>query len=212
MKNLFAIFVSPVETFQRVKEIKTAWIIPLVALILFSVILVYLQMPILEQTMLDSFKSQQGIDPATYDALIAGSKMMSWITAPLFAAAGIFIMALLFMLLNLIVRGEAKYMQLVSLAGYAAMPGLVGGLITGIMLFVSDAKSLTDVTLSLGAFLTEKSGVLYHLLTLANPFGIWELALYVVGASVIMNRPRKTVGIWIVGVWLVFGVGSALLV
>lgn len=211
MKNLFTIFVSPVETFQRVKESKTAWIIPLAALILVSLVLVYLQMPVLEQTLLEGFKNQQGIDSATHDALIAGSKMMAWITTPLFAAAGIFIMALLFMLLNLIVRGEAKYMQLVTLAGYAALPGMVGGLITGVMLFVSDAKSLTDVTLSLGAFVTEKTGVMYHLLSLANPFGIWELALYVVGAAVMMNRPRKTVGLWIVGIWLIFSVGSALL-
>ncbi|MDU4695652.1 MAG: hypothetical protein E6Y08_07535 [Paenibacillus sp.] len=41
---------------------------------------------------------------------------------------------------------------------------------------------------------------------------IWGLVLYVIGSSVIMKRPRKTVATWIIAAWLVISLGSLLLV
>lgn len=212
MKNLFTIFVSPEATFQRARESKTAWIFPFVLLIVLSAVVVYLQLPAMEAAMYESLSKIQGVDPSTYDALIAGSKSTTLIITPVTAAAGVFVLALLFVLLNLIVRGEAKFMQLVTVASFSALPGLLGGLITGIMLTVTGAQSITAFSLSLAAFSPDKTGILYYLLSLANPFSIWGLVLYVIGASVMMKRPRKKVGIWIIGAWLVFSLGSLLFV
>ncbi|MNP74179.1 hypothetical protein D3C76_1710160 [compost metagenome] len=74
-----------------------------------------------------------------------------------------------------------------------------------------DVQSATDISLSLGAFVSDKSSQMYRLLSLINPFSIWSLVLYIIGSSVIMNRPRKKVATWIIAAWLVISLGSLLL-
>ncbi len=213
MKNLFTIFVSPAETFNRVREkSKTAWILPLILLMAVSVVTIYLQLPAIEQTTIDTLEKQGLVDPGNMDAIVASTNLVTIVTAPLSLAAMIFVGALLYVLLNLIVRGEAKYMQLVTMMSYAALPGMLGSLLTGIMVYATEAQATTDVSLSLAALVSDKTSTLYYLLSLTNPFAIWGLVLYVIGASVMMQRPRKTVGMWIVGTWLVFSLGSLLFV
>lgn len=212
MKNLFSIFVSPEETFRRVRDnSKTAWIIPFVVLTVAYLVITYLQMPMIEDTVRETLQKNPKIDPSSYDALVAGSMITAWVTAVLTPALTIFVGALLYMLLNLIVRGEAKYMQLATMASYATLPGLLGGLINMALLLSMDAQSVTDVNISLAAFVSDHSSSLYRLLSLTNPFSIWALALYVIGASIMMKRSKKKVGMWIVGTWLVFSVGGLLL-
>ncbi|MNN48382.1 Yip1 domain protein [compost metagenome] len=116
------------------------------------------------------------------------------------------------MLLNLIVRGEGKYMQLVTIVAYAYLPGLIGGILTAILLNVTDAKSLMDVTISLGALIQDKESMLFKVLSVINPFSIWSMILYIIGSSVIMNRPKKQIAIWIVVVWVLFSFVPLLLV
>ncbi|GIP54180.1 MULTISPECIES: YIP1 family protein [Paenibacillus] len=213
MKNLFTIFVSPTETFQRVREkSKTAWIFPLILLMVVSTVAIYLQLPAMEQATMDALKKQGLVDPSNIDSIVASTNVVSIVTTPLSIVAMIFVGALLYVLLNLIVRGEAKYMQLVTMMSYAALPGMLGSLLAGIMVYATEAKAVTDVSISLAALVSDKTSMLYYVLTLSNPFAIWGLVLYVIGASVMMKRPRKTVGMWIVGTWLVFSLGSLLFV
>ncbi|RRJ63787.1 YIP1 family protein [Paenibacillus oralis] len=211
MKNLFTVFVSPEATFKRVKESRTAWILPLIVLLVASVIVTYLQMPAMEGEMRKALQQQQ-LDPAMVETLMATTQVTSYVSVGVMSVAMIFVMALLLLLLNLIVRGEGKYMQFVSVASYAALPGIVGGLITGILIRVLDVQSVTDMSLSLGAFVADKSSQLYKLLSILDPFSIWSLILYVIGSAVMMQRPRKTIAIWITAVWLIFTLGSVLLV
>ncbi|GGG11493.1 YIP1 family protein [Paenibacillus aceti] len=212
MKNLLTIFVSPEVTFQRVKSSKLAWLTCMIVLMVFSCLIIYLQMPILQQITLDSFKSNPQISPDTYDTLAASSKVISYITVVITSAISIFIGGLLFMLLNLIVRGEAKYMQLVTVSAFAALPGSIGGLLTGILLKATNAQTLNDISISLGALVQDKGSMLFKALSIINPFSIWTLVLYIIGASVMMNRSKKQVAVWITIVWLIFSFGSLLLV
>lgn len=212
MKNVFTIFTSPTATFERVKEKgKTAWIIPTIVLAVFSLVMIYLQMPLLEKELLRRF-NEQNVDPSMLDSFMSYGKMMSYVGGSVTVIISVFFMALLFLLLNLIVRGEAKYMQLVSLSALAALPGLAGGLLTTILALTMKAQSLNDMALNLGAFIADKSSTLFKLLSVIDPFSIWSLILYIIGASVLMNRPRNKVAIWIVIVWALFSFGSLLLV
>lgn len=212
LKNLVTIFYSPAETFKRVKESKLAWVIAFLCLTIISGVTVYLQLPATIQMTLDTLKAQPTFDQATSDLVVQSTKVMAIIMVPVTVAVSVFLGAVLYLLLNLIVRGEAKYMQLVTLLTYAMIPAVIGGLISGILLYTTGATSPTDISLSLGALVEDKGSVLYHLLSIINPFSLWGLALYVIGSSVMMNRPRKTVGIWIIGTWLVISLGSLLLV
>ncbi|AZS13318.1 YIP1 family protein [Paenibacillus lutimineralis] len=212
MGNLFTIFVSPEITFQRLKSSKLAWLTCMIVLIVLSCLVVYLQMPIIEQTVLDSLKSNPQISSDAYDSVLAGSRITSYVMAVLSIVMLLFVGGLLFMLLNLIVRGEAKYMQLVTVAAFSALPGMINGILTGILLKIANAQTLTDVSISLGAFIQDKGSLLYKMLSVINPFSIWTLILYIIGASVMMNRPKKQVAVWIVITWLIFSFGSLLLV
>lgn len=211
MKNLFTIFVSPEATFKRVRESKTAWIFPLMALLIMTFVTIYLQMPALEKDMLKSMQGQQ-FDPAMQETIMATGRISAYVVGAISPVIMIFVTGLLLMLLNLVVRGEGKYMQFVSIAAFSAMPGMIGGVLTGIMVRTMEVQSAMDVSLSLGAFISDKSSQLYHLLSLANPFSIWGLVLSIIGSAVMMKRPRKTLAIWIIAAWLVFSLGSLLLV
>ncbi|MBA9088028.1 hypothetical protein FHR92_004521 [Fontibacillus solani] len=211
MKNLFTIFVSPESTFKRLKSSKLAWLIGMIVLIVLSLLVIYLQMPLLEQTMLDVLKGNAQIPPDSYDSLMSANKIGMFLSGPITSIIMIFIIGLLLLLLNLVVRGEGKYMQFVTIAAFAALPGMVGDILTGILLNVADAKALTDVTISLGTLIQDKGSLLYKALSLINPFSIWTLVLYIIGSSVMMNRPKKKVGVWIVIFWFIFSFGASLL-
>lgn len=210
MKNVFTIFMAPEETFKRVRENKTAWLFALAVLLVVSFAVIYMQMPVLEKEMARQIQSQQ-IDAALRDTVMATAKTSAYVMGAIMPVIMLFVTGLLLMLLNLVVRGEGKYMQFVSIAAFSALPGLVGSLITGIMVMTTDVQSATDISLSLGAFVSDKSSQMYRLLSLINPFSIWSLVLYIIGSSVIMNRPRKTVATWIIAAWLVISLGSLLL-
>ncbi|WMT41282.1 YIP1 family protein [Paenibacillus sp. D2_2] len=212
MKELFTIFVSPESTFQRLKSSKLAWLTCMIVLMVLSCLVIYLQMPILEQTVLNGLKSNPQLSSDSYDAVLAVSRITSYVMAAFSVALLMFLGGLLFMLLNLIVRGEAKYMQLVTVAAFAALPGMINGILTGVLLKVANAQTLTDISISLGAFVQDKGSFLYKALSVINPFGIWTLILYIIGASVMMNRPKKQVAVWIIIFWLIISFGSLLLV
>ncbi|WP_232436389.1 Yip1 family protein [Paenibacillus rubinfantis] len=211
MKNVLTIFTAPEETFKRVRESKTAWLFALAAMVVVSIVVIYMQMPSLEKEFLRQIQSQQ-MDAAMQDTFMATAKTSSYVMGAVLPVIMLFVTGLLLMLLNLVVRGEGKYMQFVSIAAFSALPGLVGSLITGILVMTTDVQSATDVSLSLGAFVSDKSSQMYQLLSLINPFTIWGLVLYVIGSSVIMKRPRKKVSTWIIAAWLVISLGSLLLV
>ncbi|MBW4837774.1 MAG: YIP1 family protein [Paenibacillaceae bacterium] len=210
MKNVLTIFTAPEETFKRVRESKTAWLFALAVLLVVSIVVIYMQMPTLEKEFQRQFQNQQ-IDAGMQQTFMATAKTTAYVMGAIVPVIMLFVTGLLLMLLNLVVRGEGKYMQFVSIAAFAALPGIVGSLITGIMIMTMDVQSQTDVSLSLGAFVTDKSSQMYQLLSLINPFSIWSLVLYIIGSSVIMNRPRKTVATWIIAAWLVISLGSLLL-
>ncbi|MNO49032.1 Yip1 domain protein [compost metagenome] len=205
MKNLFTIFFSPESTFQRLKSSKIAWLIGMLVLMILSFLAIHLQMPVWEQAMLEALKSNAQIPPESYDSLISSNRIGAYLSSPIYSIIMIFIIGLLLLLLNLIVRGEGKYMQFVTIAAFAALPGMVGAILTGILINVMDAKAATDVTISLAVLLPDKSGMLFKAMSLINPFSIWTLALYIIGSSVMMNVTKKKVAAWIIIAWAIGG-------
>lgn len=211
MRNFFTIFSSPEMTFERLKSSKLAWLICLIVLLVISFAVIYVEMPMIEQTVLDSLKSNPQISPESYDTVMDGNRTISYVVVVITSVATLFISGLLFLLLNLVVRGEAKYMQLVTVAAFASLPGMIDGVLTAILLKVTNAQAISDISISLGAFVQDKGSDLFRVLSVINPFSIWTLVLYIIGAAVMMNRPKKQVAIWIVLAWLVLSFGSLLL-
>lgn len=210
MKNLVTIFSSPRDTFERVRGSKVAWILPTILVILISLVSLVLQMPYLLDYTRQSLLKAGNIDPAQIDQILGVTTITTYAGGVVGIVAMLFLVALLLVLLNLIVRGEGKYMQFVNVVAYANLPSVIGGLLTAVLLVAMNAQSLTDVSLSLGALVADKTSMAYRILSLINPFTIWGLYLYIVGAATMMKRPRKKVAIWIVAVWLIYSLVTVL--
>ncbi|AZK44845.1 YIP1 family protein [Paenibacillus lentus] len=204
MKNLLTIFTSPRETFERVRDKKVAWILPMILALILGFVTTTLQMPYLMELSRESLLKTGGLSPEQVEQAVGFTPIMSYGTLILGTILMIFFVALLLVLLNLIMRGEGKYLQFANVAAYASLPAVIGGLLTTVLLLAMDARSLTDVTISLAALMPEKTGTMYRALLLINPFTIWGLYLYIVGAGIMMKRPLKKVAVWIVAVWLIY--------
>jgi len=196
MGNLWTVLTSPTATFERLRANRVFWV-PMIVLIVLSAFAVWLQLPALVAEL------EKGIAETNVPAeALQGVQIFAQVTGVVSAAfmvpVGAFITGLLLLLVNLIVRGEAQYMQLATVGLYAYVPAVISQLIIGILVRVTGATSVYDVALNLSAFKTEKTGFLFHFLTLVDPFAIWSLVLTIIGTAVMAQRPRKKVATWIV--------------
>ncbi len=204
MSTMISVLHSPTKTFEYIRERGGSFVIPLITLVILALVTVFLQLPIIERAMdLQKIEGDLAETGVSVDTVKTVGVYIAFISAPVGVAISAFFMGLLLLLLNLIVRGEATYMQLVKVALFSLIPGMINGLISGIMARVTNADSEQDILFSLGALMQEKEGFMFGIANIFNPFTLWSLAILIIGASVMCNRPMKTVGLWIGGIWLV---------
>ncbi|HEX7056244.1 MAG TPA: YIP1 family protein [Bacilli bacterium] len=208
MKNLVTVLFSPTATFAGLRERKLGWIAAFIALLVVTPIGLWLQTPLMEKTLRAALeKANSGVD---IESMIRFSQQTSYITTPVITIVVVLLGALLLLFVNMIVRGEAKYGQLVTVYLYANVPVMIETILSGILARVTDADSVKDITLSAAAMLPDKTGLTFELTKLLNPFSIFALILVVIGTAVMARKPRGSVAVWIVGGWLVFKIISAL--
>lgn len=202
MKALFTVLVSPTKTFERIRDEGKHFVLPLILVLLVSMLTFVLSMPLIEYQA-ELVSPPEGVD-AGFDA--ETMKTITTVTGAIGVLIGvvisIFVGGLLLLLINLIVRGEAKYMQLVKVAMFASVPGLLLGLLQSIMIRFMDPADALSLNFSLGAFVDPSSGFLFGLANLINPFVIWGLAIMVIGTAVMGRRPVKQVASWLIAGWL----------
>jgi len=208
---IFHVLISPAAAFERLRD-RGGWAVALVLMTLLSAVTTYLQWPLIEKEMLAQFDAQQvPLGAGELDLALTFARVGAWITAAVMPAFLMFFVGLLLFLLNMIVRGEGSYMQLSKVSLYSMIPGLLGGLLTVGLATALGADGVTDVMLNGGVLFSEKTGFLFTLASsVLDPFGIWSLVLTVIGASVMMRKPAKSVAFWIVGVWLLVRLGTSL--
>lgn len=207
MKSLVTVLFSPTDTFDRLRS-KGGWVTAFIAMIILAVVNVWLQMPLLQKIQKEAMEKAGAVQT---DQAAAFTNLFSYITAPLAVAIMMFFVALLLLLVNLFVRGEATYMQLVKVSLFSSVPSVISGLLTGILIRTTGAESLQDVQLSLGAFIPDKQGIVYQLANIVNPFGIWALILMIIGTAVMARKSRASISIWIIIGWLLFALVGVLL-
>lgn len=209
MGNLWTVLTSPTATFERLRENRVLWL-PMIVLIVLSAIAFWLQAPAFLGDMEKELAKQDLPAEAVEGARMVGQASMAF-TAALMVPISTFVFGAILLLVNLIVRGEAQYMQLATVGLYSYVPAVISLLITGVLVRVTGATSIYDVGLNLGSLMTEKTGFLYHILTFADPFGIWSLVLMVIGTAVMAARPRKQVATWIAVGYVVICLVAAVL-
>lgn len=190
MRNLLTILYRPKSTFERVRD-EGGWIIPLVVLMLLYVVGNWMTV----STLLDLSEKSLMFrgDPEV-------NEIFSYAVLPSAAAGyliGVFAGGLFLLLINLLVRGEAQYLDLVKVMVFSSLPSIIQQLVIGSLMFFSNGY-FPIVTL-LSPTLELNTG--YVLLTAFAmlAFSIWSLALAIIGAGVMMERSYWKVGGWMVG-------------
>jgi hypothetical protein len=213
MSIILSVLHSPKKTFEYIRENGGGFLVPFIAIIVATIAVAFIQLPIVER----AFDLQMTENPAIEDSGMSVETFKtiavytSLIMTPVMVAAMTFITALLLLLVNLIARGEAKYMDLVKVSVLSSIPTVINGILTGILVRTSDASNVNELVLSLGAFMEQKEGIAFGLANLVNPFGLWGLALMVIGTAVMARRSMKSVGIWIVAGYIIISLPFALL-
>jgi hypothetical protein len=213
MENFFGVLTSPKAAFERLRE-KGGWVITLLVLTAISLISVWLQSDAILGTVELEFDRQaqlgQDIPEDVRDIAIASAGLFSYVTGAISVVLTMFVGGLLLLLVNLIVRGEATYMQLSKVALFSYIPVAISALLTGIISFATGATTVYDVMLNAGAFVEDKSSMLFVLASMINPFSIWSLLLLIIGTEVMTRKSRGSVATWIVIGWLIITFLTAL--
>lgn len=202
MSKLISVLFSPGATFQKLRE-KGGFILPLITLSLISLLIVWINMPLVEKESLAKLTEQT--QPLQADTLLLIGKITGYVGAAFSVVIIAFLVGLLLMFINMLINGEAKYMQLVKVALYSSIPTMISGLLTAIMLRVTNAQSVKDVSLSAAALLSERKGILFSFLNLLNPFSIWGMVLMIIGTTVMTGRPASRVIPFILIGWIIMG-------
>ena len=199
MGSILNVLVSPKLTFEKIRENGGAFVIPFIVLLVGTLIAVFLQIPVIE-AQFDKMEPQPGVD---LEAVKSVGIIFGVISAPIFVAISVFFIALLLMLVNMIVRGEAKYMSLVKVSVLAQFPALISALLLGVLAQTMDPDTASGIKFSLAALMENGTGFVHGLLNLINPFGLWGLAIMVIGSAAMMRKSGKQVAVWIIGGWIV---------
>lgn len=208
---LFRVLWSPKETFESLRE-KGGWVLALIVLSVLSAVVAFFQWPFVEQMLRDQFEAMPQEMPAEMiDMSLNFSKYSAWVGGAAAPALTMFFVGLLLYLLNLILRGEGTYMQFAKTSLYSYVPSLIGSLVATGLLYAADARTYYDMELTGGAFFEDKTGYAYAFAaSFLDPFGIWSLAVLIIGAAVMMRRPMKKAALWIGGAWVLIRLGSAI--
>jgi hypothetical protein len=210
LSTMISMLHSPTKTFEYIRERGGSFAIPFITLIVIALVAMILQIPMLERA-IDAQEIDLGDSGVTQETVKQFAVYGAVIMGPVLVVLSTFFLGLVLLLLNLIVRGEATYMQLAKVSLFSLIPNMISSIIIGIMSRNSDMESANDALFSMGALFEEREGFIFGLANIIDPFSLWSLAIIIIGASVMCRRPMRTVGIWISGVWLVIQLIFALL-
>lgn len=202
MKAIFTVLFSPTQTFERIRGEGKHFALPFIFVLLLSALTFVLGIPLIEyqaELMAPVDGTGAGFDEGAAVTVMTVTGIVGTLIGVAFS---IFFGGLLLLLINLIVRGEAKYMQLVKVALFAGIPNLLQGLLFGIMTRFMEPAAALKLNFSLAAFFDSSSGFLFGLASMINPFTLWALALMVIGTAVMGRKPTKQVAVWLVAGWL----------
>ncbi|MCD1258778.1 YIP1 family protein [Paenibacillus athensensis] len=208
MNSLVHVLVSPNVTFNRLRE-RGGWLLPLLGIIVFSMVAVWLQMPLTLRTAEKLLQDKPLPANMTMEQMLNLNMITGTVMSVLLPVLFVFLGALVLMIVNLFIRGNATYMQLAKVALLAYVPWLISGLISGVLIRTMDVASPYDVMLNATVLLPEKHGLLFQLLTLVDPFRIWMLVLAIIGTAVAAEKSKKSVWPWLTAIWLLVSFFSA---
>lgn len=212
------IYFSPKKSFEAVRQ-RPAWIWPMVLLILLGTgFFFWTAKPRINDTLEKMKKNERLMSlpaeqkQAIFDRVEGQFKSPLWMSVGvLFAAAYFFIAAgILFFIGNIIMGGEARYAQVLGAYVYAGFIGIPEMLVQGLL---ATAKGTMRTALSLAAlFPPDKAETFaYRLINGFDIFSIWFVSVLIIGLATVYNFKTGKVAAWIIPLWILWKVCSAVL-
>lgn len=186
--DLFRVLFSPGEVFERVRE-RPKFLLPWIGLSVIIVLIAYMMMPY-TQAAIASRLAQVAQQNPQAAANAAKFQTIGIAVAPIVLLIGLLISAgLLWLLVMLFAGGDAKFMTLLSVSAYIAVPTIllqVAGLIVLKMKGVDAVTTPDDLRPPLGLNLLAPGtgGFVGAFLAGINPFSLWAMVLTAIGVQV----------------------------
>jgi hypothetical protein len=216
--KMVAVFTSPKKAYLAISE-KPDWLAPMIVLVLVGILFAVTVVPsvilpdVMEKTV------EQMRDRGMTDAQIEPA--MKYMTGPLpviFGVVGVLIFTpvsllviagILFGICSLF-GGKAKFIQVFSAMTYSGLIASLGSVVKGILMY---SQHSAHVGTSLALLLSEEASktFLYRLLGHFDLFGLWHLAVLVIGLAVIYQwKTSKSAGI-VLSLWALWVLVSSAL-
>jgi len=186
--DLVRVLFSPGEVFERVRE-RPKFLLPWIGLSIIIVLIAYMMMPFTHAAMASRMAQIAQQNPQAA-ANAAKFEMFGIAFAPIFLLIGLLISAgLLWLLVTLFAGGDSKFVTLLSVSTYVAVPTMllqIAGVIVLKMKGVDAVTSPDDLRPPLGLNLLapDTGGFMGALLAGINPFSLWAMVLTAIGVQV----------------------------
>lgn len=186
--DLVRVLFSPGEVFERVRE-RPKFLLPWIGLSVVIILIAYMMMPY-TQAAIASRMAQLAQQNPQAAANAAKFQSIGIFFAPIFLLVGLLISAvLLWLLVTLFAGVESRFVTLLSLSTYVAVPTIllqIAGLIVLKMKGLDAIASPDDLRPPLGLNLLAPStgGFVGALLAGINPFALWGMVLTAIGIQV----------------------------
>lgn len=209
------IFMSPKETFMSLTRSKWAWIIPILIVFAVSTTSYLMLKPIVVEEQLRRMENAPwfgSMSETQREEIISNTResmenppIWQWAIGPIAAVAITMILAAILLLIgNIILGGEAKFTGMLHVYAFASLITVPETIIKGALMHM---KQSMDVHTSLALLMPsgDTSSFLYNFLDKIDIFGIWLIAVVIIGMSVFLPKvtPKK-IGIWVSSFWLIW--------
>jgi Yip1 domain len=221
--RIIGVLFSPKPTFESIVQ-KPTWVLPLILLAIVSIVLIFIfgqrvgwrdymirqdQQNSRTQKQMESMTAEQRENLINTQTKVAPIfAYVAVVLVPFIAA--VIVGAVLMLAFNLVHGTKIKFVPSLAIVSYSWVPGLIGGLLGILILFIKDPSTVDLehlVASNGGAFLSDDSPKwLLMLLTMFDLFAFWNMFLMGIGYSA--ADPKKlSFGkalATIVGVWLIY--------
>jgi hypothetical protein len=219
MSRLLKVFSEPSGLFGNLIG-KTDWLIPLIIIGLVGGIINYQTRPLYADGMykaiverVESYREQ--LPEARYNQIVedmekqfaeARENSFKWYYPPLWFLLPFIFMAVVagvgLMTGNFVFGGKANFWIIFNVVAYAALIGLLGDLVRGIMML---AKNSMFVYTGLGILRPANDGsFLFYLLRQIDLFSIWRIVVTAIGLGVIYKMNPKKFAYILFAIWAIF--------
>lgn len=213
--RMIRVFYVPSETFEAVRRQSSwlDWFVPVLLVALLSLLVAYIAMPIAMQMQAEQMQDRPEMSEEQLEMMQGVGKVAGLVAAPIGVFVVLFVIgAVLLLLTKAILGGDATYGQMLAVAGYASLIGIIS-MIVRVPLML--AKETAIIHMGPGVFVSEAMAKTFlgRLVAGIDLFGLWEVCVMGIGIAVIGHLSRKkAIGsmlvVWAVWILIKAGLGG----